>query len=91
MEQSRTNLREGKGGTGGCPLHAGRGPEQTGGPSVLKEQSCGAAENREFSAGKGLVVMAAQEFGSQDVFLSNPRRELSVTQCSHSSVTFSSL
>lgn len=40
--------------------------------------------------GKGLVVMAGQECGSQDVFLSSPRKELSVTWCSHSSVTFSS-
>lgn len=41
--------------------------------------------------GKGLLVMAGQEFGSQDLFLSNPRKELSVTRCSHSSVMFSSL
>lgn len=43
------------------------------------------------SAGEALLVMAGQEFGSQDMFLANPRKELSVTWCSHSSVTFSPL
>lgn len=55
--------------------------------SVLKDQSCGTAENR------GLLCWEKDWWSwlARNLFLSNPRKELSVTWCSHSSVTFSSL
>lgn len=76
--------------------HAGRGPEQTGGTAapILSAKGPELWYCRELGTallGKGLMVMAGQEFGSQDVFLSNPRKELPATRCSHSSVTSSSL
>lgn len=43
------------------------------------------------SAGKRTGDHDGWEFSSEDVFLSNPRKEPSVTCCSCSSITFSSL
>ena len=69
------------------------GGKSSSNPSLLKDLESPRDSREQVTAllGKGLVIMAGREFGSKDVFLSNPRKELRVTWCLHSSITFSSL